>query len=131
MRGAPSRAEVARFLRFGLIGAVGVVVNLLVLRLLFGELHWAAPIASACAVEIAIVSNFLGNNWWTFGQRTISAVRFVRYNLAALGGLAITTGVFTLLVGRFGVPYLLANLIGIGAATIWNFGTSVLWTWGR
>jgi dolichol-phosphate mannosyltransferase len=110
---------------------VGVGVNLAILRLLFGELHWAAPLASGLAVEISIANNFLWNNWWTFGERTISWIRFVRYNLASLGGLAITAGLFTLLMGRFGLPYIVADLIGIGAATAWNFGASVRWTWAR
>jgi putative flippase GtrA len=120
-----------RILRFGLVGLVGVAVNLAVVRLLFGQLHWAAPFASAVAVELSIVGNFLGNNWWTFGERTLSIVRFFRYNLAALGGLAITAGTFTLLMQHTGVPYLIADLVGIALATGWNFAVSVLWTWSR
>jgi putative flippase GtrA len=106
-------------------------VNLLILRLLFGELHWAAPLASGLAVEISIVNNFVWNNRWTFGQRTFSWIRLARYNLVSLGGLAITAVLFTELMGRFGLPYLLADLVGIGAATAWNFGASVRWTWAR
>jgi dolichol-phosphate mannosyltransferase len=114
-----------------MVGLVGVGVNLLILRLLFGELHWAAPLASSLAVEISIVNNFFWNNWWTFGQRTFSWIRLARYNLVSLGGLAITSAFFTVLMGRFGLPYLLADLIGIGAATAWNFGASIRWTWAR
>jgi putative flippase GtrA len=121
----------ARFVRFGVVGLLGVGVNLAIVRLLFGQLHWAAPFASGIAVEITIVGNFLGNNRWTFGERTVSLVRFLRYNLAALGGLAITAGTFTLLMQHTGAPYLLADLVGIGLATGWNFTASVLWTWAR
>ncbi len=124
-----SRLISPRLLRFGIVGVSGVVVNLVVLRLLYGELHWPAPVASALSVEVSIVNNFLWNNHWTFRQRTISLVRFGRYNLVALGGLAITAGIFTLLLQRFGLPYLLADLVGIAAATVWNWAISVHWTW--
>jgi dolichol-phosphate mannosyltransferase len=118
-----------RLVRFGAVGLTGVVVNLLVLRLLYGELHWLPVLASALAAEASIVNNFLWNNWWTFGERTIQPVRFVRFNAAALGGLAITAGIFAVLLGRFGLPYLVAELVGIGAATAWNFAVSIFWTW--
>jgi putative flippase GtrA len=121
----------ARLVRFGIVGLVGVGVNLAIVRLLFGDLHWAAPLASAIAVEVSIVGNFLGNNRWTFGERTISIARFLRYNLASLGGLAITSLTFTLLLQHTSAPYLLADAVGIGLATGWNFGASILWTWAR
>ena len=121
----------ARLVRFGIVGLVGVGVNLVIVRLLFGQLHWAAPFASAIAVEASIIGNFLGNNRWTFSQRTISLARFLRYNLAALGGLAITSLTFTLLLQHTNAPYLLADVVGIGLATGWNFAASTLWTWAR
>jgi putative flippase GtrA len=124
-----SRLISPRLLRFGIVGLTGVVVNLIVLRLLYGELHWPPLVASALSVEVSILNNFLWNNRWTFGQRTISLIRFGRFNLAALGGLAITAGLFTLLLQRFGLPYLLADLVGIAAATLWNWAISVHWTW--
>jgi putative flippase GtrA len=53
-----------------------------------------------------------------------------KFNLTSLGGLVIATGVLYALVTFFGIHYLLANIVGIGAATAWNFVTSVIWTWG-
>jgi putative flippase GtrA len=124
------RFTTTRFLRFAAIGGIGVVVNLVVLHVFFAQLHWAPAIASALAVEAAILSNFVGNNWWTFEQRTFSWFRLFKYNLVALGGLLITTVIFTSLMSWFGLSYIIADLIGIGAATAWNFVASVLWAWG-
>ncbi|HVC34915.1 MAG TPA: GtrA family protein [Chloroflexota bacterium] len=121
--------DVTRLVRFGLVGLTGVGINLVIVQVLFGRLHWTAFLASAIAVELSVVNNFLWNNWWTFGQRTISPVRFARFNLASLGGLLITSVVFTVLVQHLALYYLLADLIAIGAATGWNFVASVFWTW--
>jgi dolichol-phosphate mannosyltransferase len=127
--GHVARQDPARLLRFGIVGLSGVAVNLAVLHLLFGMLHWTAFLASALAVEVSVVSNFFWNNRWTFQQADVSPRRFVRFNLASLGGLAITSGVFTLLLGNTPLPYVAADLIAIAVATAWNFGASVLWTW--
>lgn len=131
VRSQLSRLGNRRFVRFGVVGLIGVGVNVLILRIIHGEFGLFLPLASAITVEITIVTNFLLNNWWTFGERSISAHRFARYNLAALGGLAITTTVLTLLTTQVGIPYIAADLIGIAAATVWNFGTSTLWTWAQ
>ncbi|MBX6773153.1 MAG: GtrA family protein [Chloroflexi bacterium] len=126
-----ARADLSRLVRFGLVGLSGTLVNLAVVHVLFGTLHWPAVIASPVAVEVSVVNNFLWNNWWTFRQRSISLARFIRFNLASLGGLAITAAIFAALVDLLGWHYLLADLIAIGAATGWNFAASVLWTWAR
>ena len=115
-------------IRFGAVGLIGAGVNLGVLWVLYGQLRLPGPLASALAVEVSIVGNFIGNNRFTFGERTMSAARFVRYNLTSLGGLGITFVTFTVLTQRTLNPYL-AQVVGIGLATGWNFAASVLWTW--
>lgn len=118
----------ARLAKFSLVGGSGVVVNTAALYLFYQFGHLPLVMASVLAVELAIVNNFLWNDRWTFHQRDRSPLRFVRFNLVALGGLAITTATLAL-VTSFGVYYLLANLLGIALATAWNFTLSVLWTW--
>jgi dolichol-phosphate mannosyltransferase len=120
-----------RLFRFGVVGCIGVGLNVLILWILHGQIHVFLPVASAIAVETTIITNFLLNNRWTFGERAISPKRFARYNLAALVGLIITTAILTFLTMQIGVPYIAADLVGIAAATAWNFGTSVHWTWAQ
>ena len=56
------------FLKFGAVGGSGVIVNLLCLAL-FIKLGFSDSIASALAIEISIVSNFILNELWTFRDR--------------------------------------------------------------
>ncbi|MHB0868800.1 MAG: GtrA family protein [Chloroflexota bacterium] len=119
-----------RLARFGIVGASGVVVNSIALFIAHGVAGLPLLVASPLAVEVAILHNFVWNERWTFGASGFSFLRLGKFNLTSLGGLLITSGVLYLLVSFVGVHYLMANLAGIALATVWNFATSLLWTWG-
>jgi dolichol-phosphate mannosyltransferase len=121
-----------RCLRFGLVGASGVLVNMGVLWSLAGRgLHYL--LAGAAATAVATTWNFLLNDVFTWRDRRSSslstrAARYGRYWVVTAVSAAIQLG---LLVGltTAGVPYLLSNLVGIGTAAAWNFRTNGVWTW--
>ena len=150
------RATATRFVKFGVVGASGVVVNLgvyvlLTRRLGLGDGLLEQNIAYGISVEISILTNFLFNDLWTFRDRRDAAswgTRLWRFHLISLVGFAINWGVFAglnLLLARTGgtmigdlvlfgknfgnVDDLLAACIGIGAAMFWNFFGNLLWTW--
>jgi dolichol-phosphate mannosyltransferase len=137
-RSLPSRLgrHAGRFVRFGLVGGSGVIVNYLVLLGLVEGAHMPPVPAAVAATECAIVSNFLLNDRWTFADLRRSAPsswlrRFASYNLLTLGGLVLSVGILALLHGVAGVHYLVANAVGIGAATLWNYGSNHQWTWAH
>jgi putative flippase GtrA len=115
--------------RFLVVGSSGVLVNSMALFALYQLLGLPLLLASALAIELAIASNFVWNDRWTFGQQRPSLGRFARFNLVSLASLLITTTTMWLLVQRLGVHYLLANLAGITLATAWNFVINFEWTW--
>lgn len=119
----------ALLMRFGIVGALGVFVNSSVLFLAHGLAGLPLLIASAVAVEVSIIHNFLWNDRWTFKAGGFSLQRLGKFNLTSLVGLLITSGVLYLLVTYLGLHYMLANLAGIAVAMVWNFGSSLLWTW--
>jgi len=101
-----------RVLKFVLVGAIGAVINELLLFLLVH--HIPLLFASAAAVEASIISNFVMNNTWTFAirKRVNFLKRFVGYHGVAILGAAINIGLLALLVFMH-FEYLGANLIGI------------------
>ena len=121
--------RLTQFIRFCLVGSSGVVVNTAVLILLHARLHLPLVMASALAVEAAILNNFFWNNLWTFGQRQVSLVRLLKFNAVSLFGLVLTTAMLLLLVHGFGMHYVFANLLAIGTVSIWNFLANARWTW--
>jgi dolichol-phosphate mannosyltransferase len=119
-----------RLSKFLVVGGIGVLVNNLALFVLFQWMHLSLVVASIPATELAIINNFYCNDRWTFKQTHISLSRFARFNLVSLSGLLITTGTLWVLASHMGLYYLVANLLGIGLATVWNFVVNSLWTWG-
>ncbi len=78
----------ARFIKFGVVGGTGFIVNYVGLELLkrFGLSTYFATLA---ATELAIISNFVLNNIWTFKDKIITSVKdlivqFVKFNVSSL-----------------------------------------------
>jgi putative flippase GtrA len=119
-----------RLLKFGAVGATGVIINTTILYVLKHWLGLPLVLSSAIAVEITIVSNFFWNNRWTFACQSPSLARFAKFNVASLAGLAVNvTTVWGLT--RAGLYFLIANLVGIGAGVALNYACSVVWVWRR
>ena len=120
------RLLLLRWFKFNAVGAVGIAVQLAALALFKSGLGWPLEYATSAAVEVAVLHNFFWHERWTWGERrggwreTLS--RLVRFNLTT-GLLSIVANVvFTrLLVDRFRVPYLAANLMAIALTSIGNF----------
>jgi putative flippase GtrA len=89
-----------RFVKFAVVGASGVVVNLGVLALL-KALRLHINLASALAIEISLLSNFLVNHAWTFRDRRQGAAGFLgqalRFHLVCLIGAGIQFLVFVVM----------------------------------
>lgn len=128
----PARAKPKLFvalLRFGVVGAIGTVVNLAVLELLHGQLGWGFTRSSAIATEVAIIGNYLGNELWTFHHRKLSLRRLLQFNATMLVGAVVQVTAATVLE-RF-LPYLLAQALGIAIGSGLNFAFNFGWTWRR
>lgn len=124
--GGPSRvrAGMGRFLRFGAVGASGVVVNALLLLLLVEGAGWPVLLASLLSIEVSTLSNWSLNRAWTWRDRRGEATALSslgKYHVVALGGMVLQWSVLGLLVQTTDVHYLLASLAGVAVGTMWNF----------
>jgi dolichol-phosphate mannosyltransferase len=117
--------------KFAIVGAIGVGVNSIFLSLFYRGFHFALPVAAMASYELTVITNFLLDERWAFGYRSISLTRFAKFNLTALGGLVMTACVLWLLVTWLGMHYLLANAVALGASGLLNLGLSVFWIWGH
>lgn len=132
---AVTKESMARFVRFGVVGASGVVVNQGLLMLLHGQLAAPLLLSSVTAIEVSIITNFVLNHVWTWrlSLRVPGLVRrCLQYHAAAvMAAFAGNVIVLMTLVELFGVDYRIANLLGIVVGTVINFTAGELWIFRR
>jgi len=116
-----------RWLKFNLVGAIGIVVQLAVLGALTSILRLGYLPATALAVEAAVLHNFLWHERFTWSDRASvtrrqALGRLLRFNLTT-GAISIAGNLLLmrLLVGQAHLPALAANLISIALCSLANF----------
>jgi dolichol-phosphate mannosyltransferase len=123
-----------RFIAFGLVGAVGVVLHFTVLTTLFRGLGLSFPFSQASATVAAIISNFALNNALTFRDMRLKGWRWAR-GLALFGlvcgiGALANVGIASYLFTRNRM-WVLAAFAGIVVGAVWNYAMSSMYTWGK
>jgi putative flippase GtrA len=127
-RGTLKPGNWVQLFQFGLVGASGYVVNLVVFAVLVGpvDLHYIP--AAVLAFCVAVTNNFWWNRHWTFdakhGHPGFQAARFFTVSVIALGVNLIA---LELLV-RAGVSDVPAQALAVVIAMPVNFIGNKLWT---
>ena len=153
------RRELERFLKFGVVGAIGAVVDFGTFNLLNTVLGILSLVASIISFIAAVTSNFLWNRYWTYTDSRSKSVgqQAVQFVLVNLIGLAIRTPIFALTetpMIRFAERILvllpttiipgngspspmehvilgrnLALALAVLVVLFWNFGINRIWTY--
>ena len=121
-----------RYALFGMIGAVGVVAQLVLIGFLlyFGRLTFDTAQVTSSLLVIGL--NYAGNNQITFRDRRLRGWRWL-YGLA-LFALACSLGLYLNLrvasgLSEIGVRWILASLAGILIASVWNYSIGAILVW--
>jgi len=118
---------VIEFFKFCLVGLTGLVVDTAVLISLVDHASLDPRVAAVFAFAAAVSWNYLFNRIWAFESgRSASIPRsYVFFVSICIGGLGVRIGVMHLLITYAGMGvkpwYILASLMGIAAATAFNF----------
>jgi dolichol-phosphate mannosyltransferase len=128
----------SRFVRFGLVGCSGVVVDMALLFLLSDPsmLGWGLTRSKLIASEMAILNNFLWNDSWTFGDLSArqrgakeKLRRFAKFQLICMAGLLMNTVLLNIQFNWLGINRYVANATAILAVTAWNFWLNLKLSW--
>ena len=128
--------QIERFIRFGISGFSGVLVNMTILYLLREFFGLGLTRSAILAGEVAIANNFWWNDRWTFGDiarkqkgRRKRLRRFLKFNLICLSGLILNILVLNVLYNLFDINEYIANLMAIAFVTFWNFWFNLKLNW--
>ena len=120
------------FIKYSLVGFLGVGINLGVYSILTRYYDFSEIVAPLISIESALILNFFLHNFWTFGKRSTQSrirVKFLKFHLVSGLSAIINYLVFLSLFLILDVYDLLANLIGIAVAAVFNYLINSNWTW--
>lgn len=119
-----------RWLKFNLVGVLGIVVQMSAFALLFSALHLNYMVATALAVETAVLHNFVWHERYTWkhlprGSRRDVAWRLARFHagngvISILGNVAL----MRLFVGAWRLNHYLSSAMAIALCSLLNFAAS-------
>jgi len=113
-----------RILKFNTVGLLGAGVQLAVLTALIRLARVDYLIATALAVETAVLHNFAWHERWTWKDRGGQGVagRLLRFHLGnGLVSIVSNLLLMKLLAGTLGLHYLPANILSIAITAAANF----------
>lgn len=126
-----------RIFRFVIVGGIGALIQLSTLQLFRRAFPY--QLSYFFSVELAVLSNFIFSNLWTFADKAIGAAqipfKFIQFNLASFGSiliqqiLAFVTENFIGIFVLFTLPIitlkidtgLVSAVVGILTGMFWNF----------
>lgn len=146
-----------QFVKFALVGASGVLVNLAVFiivlllwELVAGRLHGGADLshyihaavvksahaiptaalylANALGFMVSVITNYYLNRRWTFRSSGRVATEFPRFVAVSVLAYAGNVGVLTLCRSHFGLSAVVSQIIAIAAVMPFNYILNKLWS---
>ena len=123
-----------RFVLYALVGAMGVLLHLGILGLLYLNGHASFFASQLTATFLAMTLNFLLNNLVTYRDARLRGKQLVTgvllFYAACSIGSAINVSVSEKLLQQ-GSPWLLAGFAGLAISAVWNYGVTSVTTWRR
>ncbi len=133
------RKLAGQFVRFGLVGLVGFVIDVAVFNLLRATIlspdviHEGPVYAKIISSSLAIIANWLGNRFWTFRAHRGRQLwrEGIEFAIVSIGGMLIALA--CLWVSHYLLHFdtvfadNVANLIGLALGTIFRFTFYRIW----
>jgi putative flippase GtrA len=124
-----TKAIFFKFLKFGVVGASGMVVDFSLTYLFKEIIKVQKYVANAIGFTVAAIVNYTFNRIWTFQSNDPHVtVQFFKFFLISSIGLGINTLILYILVSKFKQNFYLSKLFAIGVVLIWNFTINLLFT---
>lgn len=119
--------QLEQFFKVCVVGTLGFIVQTIVYAILL-RFSVASFNATVIGAEVAVLSMFPINNWWSFKNSAVTGknyfIKMIQFNLVAFGSMAIQWLVLFTARYFFGKGFLADGvfyMIGILLGLIWNF----------
>ncbi|MDQ4138978.1 MAG: GtrA family protein [Bacteroidota bacterium] len=121
-----------KFLKFGLVGFSGLVLDFSFTYLAKEKLRWNKYLANSLGFTIACCSNYFLNRIWTFRSAAPGvALQFSKFVLISLVGLILNNLIVFLLSDKAHFNFYVAKFCAIILVIFWNFSVNYLYTFSQ
>jgi len=111
----------SKFLRYGIVGVFGLVVDMGVFYILHKMLGVNYIISNIVSSTIAVIHNFILNSVFTFKVKDKRLKRFVSFYMIALVGMAISSGLLAIMIDGFKMDSMIAKMISVFIVAIMQY----------
>lgn len=134
--------DIKKFVKFGLIGVLNTLVDLLVFYVAYRLIcsgagldpsaaanpAWITAVSQALSFVIANIHSFIWNKLWTFEKRNrVTRKEAVRYIVTSLGYYFISLGLIELVSRGFGIPATVAKVPATCCMILYNYLMNKFW----
>ncbi len=118
-----------KFLKFGVVGLSGVIVDFSLTYLFRNILKVNQYLANAIGFTVAASTNYFFNRVWTFKSSNPEVmVEYGEFLLISIIGLGINSFILWVMVSKLKRHFYFSKLIAIGITMIWNFIANLIFT---
>lgn len=124
--------QFTRFVKFGLVGCTGIVMDFLVTWFCKERLHLNKYISNSTGFIIAVVNNYLLNRQFTFQDAHADAgIQFLKFFIISLVGLGLSNCLLYLLQKHSSINFYICKAIVIGVVFFWNYSANTSFTFNH
>jgi len=124
---------IKEFVKFGVVGGIGTLVNLAILYLLTEKAGVYYMISAILSFIVAMSSNFILNKLWTFKENIKLEIgkKYLQFGLVSFSALLVNLFFLYIFTEVLGIYYIISQVLAIGIALIINFLGNKIWTFSK
>jgi len=124
---------IKEFVKFGVVGGIGTLVNIAILYLLTEEAGVYYMISAIFSFIVAMSGNFLLNKLWTFNEIIEFGIgrKYLQFSLVSISALLVNLFFLYIFTEVLGIYYIVSQILAIGIALIINFLGNKIWTFSK
>jgi dolichol-phosphate mannosyltransferase len=120
-----------QYIKYMMVGSFGALLHFSLLSFFYKTLNNTYSTSLIGAIIIAILFNYLFNNFWTFKSHRLTNLSlitgYLKYNLLCLVGALANYSVSMYLLGY--TNWVFSSFIGAFVGANWNYLTNSIYTW--
>ena len=121
-------ARYRQFVLYQLIGASGVVLDLVIFLVLYNAVGMDAQLATVISTSVGIVNNFLLNSFLNFRRRDGMLRRFARFYSVGLLGIGLVALLLLVFHDWIGVDANIVKIASMPVVAVFQFFLNKKWS---